>query len=224
MYIIGITITRGCLFLLILLCWIAGNKASTLLYSKSEEKLHHNVRQVCSWATYISIPAIGVIVGMLVATVTSATVSQQDGLLFIFLILIPLLMIWLSAMPRLRKLTRSTGRQSANPLDVRSLSRSTQPGLIVPFHLSAMSALVALSFSLNLSMPVTISNTGLPIVLLLILTFGLWMSHLSRSSLATLPDAIIKDNYRSRLLLQLLIVIVTALIGAIPFYTAIQNF
>lgn len=222
MYIIVLLIVRASLVLAILLSWIAGNKASVLLYSGTEEKLYLTARKLTLWSIYITLPAACTAISVILLTATSQYEFWLDRLLLLPLVIIPSLMIWMLAIPRLRRIKQSTGRRTTAPLTVRLRFRAAEPGLIVPFQLSALSSLTALFLSLSTTAPFQMLNAAIPLILLVLVSLTLWITHLNRSSRVSLEGVELKNRPWLRMLSRLTIVAVAAIIGSFPFYSAMQ--
>lgn len=180
---------------MILLSWIAGRKAAALLYSGSEKKLHLAASELMPWVVYTSLPTLGVIAGIIIMLIAKNEPAYWTNRLFFMpLIVIPLMMLWLSSLPRLRRIKISTGRRSDRPLNARMRFRVTHPGFIVPFHLTTLSSVTAFYLSLSSTVQPRLMHFAIPLALLLLLAIGVWMAYVNRSSKLSLAGLELKNR------------------------------
>ncbi|GGG73602.1 multicopper oxidase family protein [Paenibacillus radicis (ex Gao et al. 2016)] len=217
MYIAAMIIAQVSLFLSIILSWIAGNKASTLLYSRSEEQLNRNARILKGWAVTLSVPAAGVIVAVILMLASSNPLFWADRLLLLPLAAIPPCMLWFMTIPRLRRIRQATGRKRQNALDVRLRGRAAQPVVVLPYQLSTLCSLTGLYLLLTFTMPSSLFGIIIPLLALAIAALALWMSHLNRSSRIGLTGIEPVNRPWRRLMGRSAIVFVAAAIAYFPF-------
>lgn len=159
-------IIYACVFFLLILSWIAGSKASKLLYGGSTERLHRKTRKQIVWAVYLTLPAIGLVAATLAMAATMNPVFWEDRvLLHLPLTLVPLLSVWVLAVPRLTKLWRATRNVSAAPLPVEIRKQTAQPLVILPYRMSAIGAATIFYFLLVTPMPFRLGPVLVPILL-----------------------------------------------------------
>ncbi|TVX97156.1 hypothetical protein [Cohnella terricola] len=161
--------------LLLILSWIGGRKASRLLYGGSAARLHRKTRKQMVWAAYIALPSIGIIAATLHMTASMPSVFWEDRvLLHLPLTLVPILAIWLLAMPRLWALWKTTRTDSGAPLPVEVRRQAAHPMLVVPFQTSAIAAAAILYFLLVTPVSLRFGNAIVPILLWATASAALW--------------------------------------------------
>lgn len=172
--------------LLVIFTWISGVKASRLLYSGSLEKLNRKTRKLLFWAWFPFIP---------VAAIAGAIVWLQQNRELIFwqdrvflqapLVIIPLVSIWLVAVPtllKLRSLTKKSLAEGGTAIEPAMFQRAASPGLIFPYQLTALSAVTSLYFSLVPPVPFFWLDITIPLGTLIIVAAGLWLRHQLRAN------------------------------------------
>lgn len=172
--------------LLVIFTWIGGVKASRLLYSGSLEKLNRKTRKLLFWAWFPVIP---------VAAIAGAIVWLQQNRDLIFwqdrvflqapLVIIPLVSIWLVAVPKLlklRSLTKKSLAEGGTTIEPAMFQRAASPGLIFPYQLTALSAVTSLYFSLVPPVPFYWLDITIPLGALIIVAAGLWWRHQLRAN------------------------------------------
>lgn len=222
MYFAAISVVRGFLFLTLLLAWIAGNKASALLFSDTEAKLNRKARKLITWAVFLSLSSAGVLGGMVWLMAVSEQVFWQDRLLIPPLLIVPMLMVWMSSFPRLRKIRQATGRKTDSPLDVRLLSRASQPAHVAPYQFAALGSLTGIYWTFTTTFPFDVLNGTIPLVLLLLACMALWLTHLNRSSRVSLTGTKPVNRPLIRFLRRMAVLVVVLALGSIPFYSGLQ--
>jgi FtsP/CotA-like multicopper oxidase with cupredoxin domain len=222
MYFAIISIVRGLLLLTLLLAWIAGNKASALLYSGTEAKLNRKARKLITWAVYLSLCSAGVLAGIILLITNTDPVFWRDRLLIPPLLIIPMLMIWLAAYPRLRRIRQATMRKTDSPLDVRLLSRASQAGLVAPYQFVALGSLTGMYWTFTTTVPFEMLNGTIPLVVLIVAGMALWLSHVNRSSRVSLTGSRPVNRPWMRLMRRSAITLVVLALGSIPFYSGLQ--
>jgi hypothetical protein len=194
-------VVLGCAFLLIILSWISGSKATRLLYGGSAERLNRKTRKQMVWAAYVTLPGAIVIVATL-------SIFQSMGLLFweermllhLPLTVIPLLSIWFLSMPRLWKLWRETLKTTGAPLPAEIRKQAAHPLIIVPFQMSALGAATLFYFLLVPPIPLHLSSAIVPILIWIAATVAVWYVHDQRWQKVSHPDNIvIHQPWRRRL-------------------------
>ncbi|RED58004.1 multicopper oxidase family protein [Cohnella lupini] len=178
MFFLFTTIIYASAFLLIVLSWIAGSKASLLLYGGSPERLNRKTRKQLVWSAIVAVPAVGIIAGTLLMANTMSPVFWEDRVyLHLPLVLTPLLATWLLAVPKLWKLWKLTSRSAdaASQADIRK--QSANPLIIVPFQMSALGAAVIFYFLLVTPVPLQPAKAIVPILLWAAASFVLWRIH-----------------------------------------------
>ncbi|WP_201002600.1 multicopper oxidase family protein [Paenibacillus glycanilyticus] len=222
MYFAAISVARGFLLLTLLLAWIAGNKASALLFSGSEANLNRKARKLITWAIFLSISCAGVLAGIFWLMAVTDSVFWRDRLLIPPVLIVPMLMIWLGAFPRLRRIRQATMRRTEAPLDVRLLSRASQPALVAPYQFVALGSLTGLYWTFTTTIPFDVMNGTIPLVLLLIAGMVLWLTHLNRSSRVSLTGTKPVNRPLMRFLRRMAVFAVVLAIGSIPFYGGLE--
>ncbi|RKP47352.1 hypothetical protein D7Z26_23950 [Cohnella endophytica] len=135
--------------------WIAGSKASKLLYGGSPERMQRKARKLMVWIAYATLPAFSLIVATSLMPRSMNPVFREDrALLYVSLTAIPLLAIWLLTMPRLFKLWQAARRLNRVPLPAKLRQQAAQPLVVLPFRSAALAAAAILY--LMLETPVTL--------------------------------------------------------------------
>lgn len=189
-------------FLLLILSWIAGRKASKLLFGGSAERLHRKTRKQMVWAgAYITLPIITLIASTLLITQSMDSVFWVDRvLLHLPLTIVPLLAIWFLAMPRLWKLWRETRKLTCAPLPVEIRKQAAHPMVIVPFQMTALAAATTSYFLLVTPVPLQLTKAIVPILIWIASTITVWYVHDRRWQKVSSPDALIDfQPWRKRL-------------------------
>lgn len=159
-------IVYACVFLTLIFSWIAGSKATKLLYGGSTERLHRKTRKQIVWAVYLALPALGLSAATLIMASTMDSVFWEDRvLLHLPLALIPALSVWLLAVPRLMKLWKATRSLSVAPLPADIRKQAAHPFLILPYQLSAIGAATILYYVLVTPVPFRLGSVLVPILL-----------------------------------------------------------
>jgi hypothetical protein len=195
------TIVFTCTFLLVILSWIAGSKASRLLYGGSAERLNRKTRKQMVWIAYITLPAATLILTTLFMSRSMSPIFWEDRvLLHLPLTVVPLLAIWLLSMPRLWKLWRETRKTTGAPLSAEIRKQAAHPLIIVPFQMSALGAATLFYFLLVPPIPLHLSNAIVPIVFWISATVAVWYVHDRRWQKVSQPDTVvIYQPWRRRL-------------------------
>jgi heme/copper-type cytochrome/quinol oxidase subunit 2 len=185
------TVIYGSALLLALLSWIAGRKASRLLYGGSAERLNRKIRKQMVWAAYLTVPALVVVASTLtMASYMDSAFWKERVLLHLPLTLIPLLAMWALSMPRLLKLWKMTRAMTGAPLPLDIRRQVAHPLAIVPFQMSALGAGATLYFLFVTSVSLQLTRTLIPILLLAVITWILWIAYDRRSDKAGQPEAV----------------------------------
>jgi len=186
-------------FLLIVLAWIAGGKASRLLYGGSAERLHRKVRKQMVWTVYATLPAVGIAAATLLMAASMSSVFWEDRvLLHLPLALVPALAVWLLALPRLAKLWKDTRSLSGAPLPIEIRRQAAHPLLIVPFQASALGGAAILYYVLVTPVPLTLGKAVVPLAIWAGAVAAVWLSHERRHANVGHPDAVAPWQPRNR--------------------------
>ncbi|WP_256759236.1 hypothetical protein [Cohnella sp. WQ 127256] len=184
-------------FILFILSWFAGSKASRLLYGGSSERQCRKTRKQMVWAVYVTLPAIGVIITtLLIASSKGSAFWELSLLLHLPLTIIPLLAIWLLSMPRLWKLWSLTRRTTIAPLPVDIRKLAGHPWIIVPFQMSALGAATVFYFLIVTPDPLHLTKAIIPIVIWAATSVAIWFvqdrrwQRVARSSSSSAIQAI----------------------------------
>ncbi|MUT66564.1 multicopper oxidase family protein [Paenibacillus sp. NEAU-GSW1] len=223
MYTTAISILLASLLVSIILGWIAGNKASAIVYSKTEESLNRKARQLLRWTVILSVPAAAVIGSVLLLTASGTAALWADRLTILLIAAIQLLLLWMAAHPRLRRIRIATNRKLQKPLDVRLRSRAAQPALIVPFQFSALGPLTGFYLFWTSRHPFSMLDTAIPLIVLAIAVLALWTVHLNRSSRVSLTGEELPNRPWRRLFNRLGILVAAIAIAFLPFNMAMKN-
>ncbi|WP_240703142.1 multicopper oxidase family protein [Cohnella luojiensis] len=190
MFFLITTIINACAFFLLIFSWIAGSKASRLLYGGSAERLNRKTRKQMVWAAYVSLPALALIGATLFITASMSPVFWEDRvLLHLPLTIVPLLSIWLLSMPRLWKLWKETRRTTGAPMPGDIRKQAAHPLIIVPFQMSALGALTTFYFLLVTPVPLQFTNAIVPVLLWAAASVAIWTVHDRRFQKVSRSDA-----------------------------------
>ncbi len=176
------------------------------------------------WAGYVAVPASAVLyIAISMITALNPVFWQDQAFVHIPLSGIPLLAVWLAAVPKLVRLRRETKLSADEELPGANVRRlAAAPGLIVPFQAAALGAVV--SFYYVLAPPVPFAWPDLiPAGLFLAAVAVLWKRHSRRMKAVSVPDAVVR--YRPWLAFArnvgILAVVAAAFVGL--FYFSMQN-
>lgn len=195
----------GSVLLLLIFSWIAGNRASRLLYSGSSERLRRKSRKLLFWASLSAIPALGALGSILWMTATLELPFWSDKvLLHIPLIGIPLAGVWLISIPIAWSLWRYAKHSSEAPMPFDFRRRSALPGLIVPLRALTLGAGLTLYFLFVPTVPWGTSNLIVPFLLYAGALIAIWTVHDQRFKRISNPDyVLIVPGKMKRILLSL---------------------
>ncbi|WP_373233052.1 multicopper oxidase family protein [Cohnella sp.] len=216
-------VVLGCALLLILLSWIAGSKAARLLYGGSAERLNRKARKQMVWAAYVTLPAAALIVATFIIVQSMGPVFWEDRvLLHLPLIVIPLLSIWVLAVPRQWKLWRATHKTSG-PLSAEIRLQAAHPLIIVPFQMSALGGVTLFYFLLVTPVTLHLSSAIVPILIWIAATAAVWYVHDRRWQKVSRPDSFIVYQPWRRRLRALGIFCIAAGIAGVAMFIESQN-
>ncbi len=224
MFFLFTTLIYASVFVWLILSWIAGSKASRLLYGGSAERLNRKARKQLVWSVYITVPAVGIIVGTLLMANTMSPVFWEDRVyLHLPLVLIPLLAAWLLAVPKLWKLWRQTSRSTGAPLLADIRKQSAHPMIIVPFQMSALGAATIFYFLLVTPVPLQPVKAIVPILVWAAISFALWRIHDRRYRKISSTEAPLSPQLWRRALRGVGIFCVATGVAAIALVIESQN-
>ncbi|MFF2481170.1 multicopper oxidase family protein [Paenibacillus sp. NPDC058071] len=216
----GYMLAMASLVLSIIICSIAGIKASAIMFSRTEAKMHRKAKKIFYWAIYATVPAAGILVSTVLFLLSGHSVFWLDRLALIPLAGVPAAMIWLLAAPRLKRLRIATGRKPETPPGVRLVSRAAHPALIAPFQFGALGSIAGLYILLTSTAPFRPLSIAVPFLLLLVAGVAIWTAHLNRSSRVSLAGEGLPNRPWMRLLGRLAAAVLIGLAVAYPFYNA----
>jgi FtsP/CotA-like multicopper oxidase with cupredoxin domain len=151
-------------------------------------------------------------------------VFWEDRVLLHFpLAAVPLLGIWLLALPRLMKLWKETRGTTGAPLPASIREQAANPMIIVPFQSSALGAATIFYFLLVTPVPLQLTKAIVPIFFWLAATAALWMVHNRRLRKVSLPEEAVSIQPRRRFLRGLGIFFVVAGIASVGLVVESQN-
>lgn len=180
-----INIEQAALMLLLVFGLIAANKASKLIYSRSEKELYKKARKLRFWAIFPTALALIAAGADIVIASKAHPVFWMDRLLLHSpLALLSLLALWLLAWPRLRMLLQRTNAQSDHALDTARRRHATDPALVVPYKLLALVAAGNVYFVLSPPVPFRWFEAAMPLTALVFFGTLLWMHQSSRNGAA----------------------------------------
>ncbi|NRF90056.1 multicopper oxidase domain-containing protein [Paenibacillus frigoriresistens] len=181
MYSISVLIILFVSLLFLIFTWIGSVKASRLLYNQSLERMYRKASKLLFWSWFPAIPA-AVIIGAIVWIQQSMDPVFWQDRVFIQapLVVLPILTIWFVSVPKLIKLRSLTKQSLAEPgavIEPTIYHRAANPGLIIPFQMTALGALTALYFSLVPPVPFRWLDISIPMTAFVLATVGLWSRH-----------------------------------------------
>lgn len=179
------------LFLLLLFSLIAANKASKLIYSRTELELHRKARKLRFWTVFLTIWATASIASdIALATLTHPVLWLDRLLIHAPLALLSVLGLWLLAWPRLKMLLQRTAAVSDQALDTARRRHATDPALVATFKLVVLLSAGNVYFVLSPPVPFNLFEIATPITTLLFLGTLIWMHQSNRNGAAAASDAI----------------------------------
>lgn len=179
------------LMLLLLVSLIASNKASKLIYSRTERELHRKARKMRFWTMFPTVLAAAAIASDIAMSLLAHPVFWLDRLLIHApLALLSTAALWLLAWPRLKMLLQRTSAASEQTLDTARRRHATDPALVAPFKLMALISAGNVYFVLAPPVPFHFAEAAVPITALLFLGTLLWMHQSNRNAAAAGSEAI----------------------------------
>ncbi|UUZ85359.1 hypothetical protein LJK88_18470 [Paenibacillus sp. P26] len=175
MYLAFVLAELAGLLLLIMISWIAGSKASRLVYSPSGAMLYRKAGKRLFWAGFLAVTAAAVMTVMALMIRSFDPVIWQDrAYLHGPLIAVPVLSVLLLSIPKLLRLRKETKPEPEDqPPAPHMRALAADPGLVVPFQASALAALTAFYFAWTPPVPFRWTD-GIPLLLFLLAVIGLW--------------------------------------------------
>lgn len=192
-------IKTGSAFLLLILGWIAGKKASGLLYAGSLERLQRKLRKQLSWAGIVTIAAAGVITGVVgLMNNFEFAIWKLAALVQAPFVVVPLAAVLLVSVPKLIRL-RHLVRGTSGPIEDRHVRHGiTAPELIVPFQALAFGGTAVVYFTFVV--PANWLEIAIPAAIYIAICAALWLAHSRRRRLVTEPEAGIANRRAIRAL------------------------
>ncbi|NEW07464.1 multicopper oxidase family protein [Paenibacillus sp. SYP-B3998] len=188
MYALLVEIELALLLFLFLISWIAGVKASRLLYIGNRESMVLKTRRLLFWSWFLAIPAAAIGGIAYWMQLSFDPLFWQDRLyIHTPLVALPILVIWVVAVPNLwilRKMLKNmTLETNDDPaaLELPVYQGAARPGLIVPFQMLPLGVLTALYFALVPPIPFQWMQIAIPLALFVLVTVALWWRHSLRS-------------------------------------------
>lgn len=179
------------LFVLLLFSLIAANKASKIIYSRTEQELHRKARKLRFWTIFLTVWAAASIASdIALAAMTHPALWLDRLLIHAPLALLSVAGLWLLAWPRLRMLLQRTAAATDHALDIARRRHATDPALVATFKLAALLSAGNVYFVLSPPVPFNLIEIAAPITVLLFLGTLLWMHQSNRNGVAAASDAI----------------------------------
>lgn len=213
------------LVLLALLGWLAGNRASKLVYAGTGEKLRRQTRRLLRWPPVLTVVCAAQAGSAIVIAGSFHKTFWLDRLaLHAPLAVIPVLCLWFISVPRLVRLLRDTAGPEKEPLSSDIRSRTADPGLIVPFRAVALGALTALYFAFKPPFPFSLPDAAVPLLALAVALAAIGYGHSRRSRRAAQSEAALpRPPLWRRCLRGLTILAAVVVTAAVPWAIAAQN-
>jgi FtsP/CotA-like multicopper oxidase with cupredoxin domain len=224
MFSISINTELGALMLFVLFALIAANKASKLIYYKTEKELHKRTRKLYFWTVSLTVLASIMAAADIFLALNAHPLLWLDRLLLRTpLAAAAVLFLWFGAIPRVRMLLARTRPQTAAIPDMSRRRQSTEPLLVAPFHFAALTGAGLFYFAFVPPIPFAWSYITIPLTLLTVLACFLWMLQSSRNRKASeSPEAFSYRPWSRRLRLTGTLAAVAA-ICSVPLLTAMQG-
>jgi len=224
LFFIYTAVAYACAVLTLILAWIAGSKASRLLYGGSAERLNRKTRKMIVWAVYATLPSAGIVgVTLGMASSMNPVFWEDRVLLHLPLALVPSLAIWLLSVPRLAGLRRTIRAMTGAPLPVDVRKQAARPLLIVPFQSAALGAGTILYCMLVTPVPLTLGKALVPLLFWAVATVALWVSHDRRLNKVGHPDAGASWQLRKRRLRTFGVFLVAAGLAVLALVVESRN-
>ncbi|TYP70773.1 multicopper oxidase family protein [Paenibacillus methanolicus] len=200
MYSLFVGLTLGAPLLLLALGWIAGTKASRLVYSGSAPRMRRKARKLITWTFILTLPVAAQATGAVLLMQRFEPVYWQDRAFILApMTALPLLAAWFVAVPKLLLLRRELSRHEAEaPLSGETLGRASQPGIVAPFQALAWSGTAVFLLSMTMAAPFDWVDAGIPVAAVLLVWYGLWAKHRRRSRKIAVTEApVVSRPWRS---------------------------
>lgn len=191
MYSMLTNISQAMLFILLIVALMAANKASKLIFSRTEMELHVKARKLRFWIWLPSSLAATAITADIALAAISQPIFWMDRLLLRTpLALLAISPLWLMAWPRLRMLIQRTQGQLEQPLDMPRRRHATDAALVAPFKWLALLSGGLVYFVLSPPIPFLMVEVAIPLTVMLFLGSLLWMHQSSRNAAAAASDSV----------------------------------
>jgi FtsP/CotA-like multicopper oxidase with cupredoxin domain len=162
------------LLILFLLSWIAGAKASSLIYCESNQRLHRRARKQLFWAGTLTVLSAAILIEIAALVIAMQPVFWTDrAFLHAPLVGLPIISVLALSVPklvRLRKRTRNSPEAAVGP-NVRAFA--AEPAMTVPFQATALGSIAAFYYAMVPPVPFHWTD-AIPAVLFLPSVAGLW--------------------------------------------------
>lgn len=222
MYEMWIGIEYGCILILLVLAWIAGKKASALLYSGSMERLQRKARKQLFWAGYLLVVTAGPLVAVYGLMQSYSRLFWEYPLfLHAPFVVVPALMVLFVSVPKLLRLCRVIRGLTGTIQDSQVRDIVSRPGLIVPFQSTALGAATALYFAFV--PPATWLEIAIPTAVFLLVSALLWMAHSRRSRNISKSEAAIVSRRWLRALKDVSLLAIAASVATLLIYSGMQS-
>ncbi|MFC4100141.1 multicopper oxidase domain-containing protein [Paenibacillus xanthanilyticus] len=200
MYSLFAGLTLAAPALLLALGWIAGTKASRLVYSGSAPRMRRKARKLITWTFILTLPVAAQTAGAILLMQRFEPVYWQDRVFFLApMTVLPLLAAWFVAVPKLLLLRRELSRyEEETPLANETLGRASQPGIVAPFQALAWSGAAVFLLAMTMAAPFDWIDAGIPVAVVLLVWYGLWVKHRRRSRKIALTETpVVSRPWRS---------------------------
>ncbi|MDQ0113445.1 multicopper oxidase family protein [Paenibacillus harenae] len=224
MFSIAINTELGALMLFVIFSLIAANKASKLIYYRTEKELHKRTRKMVFWTVSLTVLAATMAAADIFLALNAHPLLWLDRLLLRTpLAFIGVLFVWFGAMPRVRMLLARTRMQTDAVPDLSRRRQATEPLLVAPYQFAALIGAGLFYFAFVPPIPFAWTYLTIPLTLLTVLACFLWMlqSHRNRKATESMQTYIYRPWGRRLRLTGTYAAI--AAVCSVPLLTAMQG-
>lgn len=215
----------GLIVLLIFLSWIAGSKASNILYKPSAEAVYRKARKQLNWAGWLTLFLVAIL-GVIGYMIVSLDFIFWEDRAFVHapLLILNLLAIFAFSIPKLIQLRKLTTPKDNVPKELTTeiYAIAAHPKMVIPFQATALSAVTIFYYGMSSPVPFKWDDV-LPLVMLAIVTVALWYRQSFRYQAVIKPGAVVRNRPWIRFSGSLTMFLVVTAALALIFYTSMER-